>query len=181
MFRIAYPNKYQYNITTTGATNVRTKRNKCQREKERRLDEFKMASNDGLDVHDCVYYRLCSIPSSLEHGTSNTRRQRDQPMESNYPSRSWLVPLGHGCCARYCCIWSNTRKNGRRQQWRIEPTRWIWIHGRWLWCIAWRVWCRPCQQQLWINSNGWQQYEHIRISCTQLQFCTQQLRWNQCW
>ena len=46
---------------------------KRKRTKERRLDELKMASNDGLDVHGCLYHGHGYISNLMEFITnSNT-------------------------------------------------------------------------------------------------------------
>jgi len=101
------------------ANATRIRRINCQWSQKRRLDEFKMASHDGLDVHVCLFFWFCPGTNFMESDPGHGSRSSQCTMATVDLARSRPVPCGHGCCDRYQCVWTYTRKNGRCQQ------RWV--------------------------------------------------------
>jgi len=81
-----------------------------------------MASNDGLDVHGCLYMRFCAFPSVVECAAKSQSRASNQPMATIDTTRCRIIPSCHGRCYWCQCIWSYAGKTKRCQQrWHSIP------------------------------------------------------------
>ena len=113
-----------------------------------------MASGHGLDVHGCLYDRLCVVPSAVEPGPSHRWRPCGNTMEPNHTTRRRIIPHGHGCYLGYRRIWSYSGKTQRCQQWWHSTTRT---------CSLIRRTCRICTS-LWCTGHTSSKF---RLTCTQ--------------